>query len=191
MTDLVGSPLYLLQATSVLLLAVLPQIFSKVPSLEEIPNKKEFEKTLRTRNNVLVLFKKSSKDVPSALLRTLEQVAEQSRGSALIAQIDCSSTEGRKICKKEKAEPAAYVLRHYHKGELNKDYDRPETIKSFASFLKDPQAEAPWDDDVTARDVMHMDDSTQLRKFLMMEKKPSLIMFYAPCKLPLSYGGDA
>ncbi|XP_055338755.1 protein disulfide-isomerase A5-like [Paramacrobiotus metropolitanus] len=168
------------EATSVLLLAVLPQVYSKLPPLEEITNKKDFEKTLRTRNNVLIIFKKSAKDVPSALTQTLEQVADQSRGAALVAQIDCSSSDGKKICKKEKADPASYVLKHYNKGEFNKDYDRPESIKSFLSFLKDPTSEAPWDDDPTAKDVLHIEDSAQLRKFLTTERKPSLIMFYAP-----------
>ena len=104
------------------------------------------------------------------------------KGTALIAQVDCSTPEGQKMCKKEKADSGAYFLRHYQKGEFNKAYDRPENLKSFLSFLKDPSAEAPWEDDPTSKDVIHMEDSKQLRTFLTTEKRPALLMFYAPCK---------
>ena len=137
---------------------------------------------LRTRTNVLVLFKKSPKDAPSSLLQTLEKVADQMKGTALVAQVDCSTAEGKKVCKKEKADTApAYVIKHYIKGEKNKDYSRPEAVKSFINFLKDPTADDPWDEDPTSKDVLHIEDSTQLRKFIMEAKQPALIMFYAPC----------
>jgi hypothetical protein len=170
-----------LQISTIVALFCLPEVLCKAQSIQEYTNKKDFEKSLRTRNNVLVLFKKSPKDAPVALLQTLEKVADQLKGSSLIIQVDCSTTDGRKICKKEKADPASYVLKHYLKGQLNKDYDRPEVLKSFLNFLKDPTSESPWEEDPTSKDVLHVEDSAQLRKFLTTEKKPSLIMFYAPC----------
>lgn len=177
-----GTVLCILQATSFLLVAFLPSIIAKASSIEQIKDKKAFEKTIRTRTNVLVLFKKSPKDAPASLLQTLEKVADQLKGTALIAQVDCSSPDAQKVCKKEKADTGAYILRHYQKGEFHKVYDRPENLKTFLSFLKDPTAEAPWEDDPTSKDVLHIEDSKQLRSFLSSEKKPTLLMFYAPCK---------
>ena len=55
--------------------------------------------------------------------------------------------------------------------------------------MRDPKAPAPepveetWEEDPTAQDVVHLEDGAQLTKFLAEEKKPVLIMFYAPCKL--------
>ncbi|GAV04474.1 hypothetical protein RvY_14744 [Ramazzottius varieornatus] len=168
------------EATSFLLVIFLPSLIAKASSIEQIKDKKAFEKTIRTRTNVLVLFKKSPKDAPASLLQTLEKVADQLKGTALIAQVDCSSPDAQKVCKKEKADTGAYILRHYQKGEFHKVYDRPENLKTFLSFLKDPTAEAPWEDDPTSKDVLHIEDSKQLRTFLSSEKKPTLLMFYAP-----------
>ena len=51
-----------------------------------------------------------------------------------------------------------YILKHYHNGEFNKDYDRAEKVSSIVNFMKDPTGDLPWDEDPTAQDVVHIAD---------------------------------
>ena len=55
------------------------------------------------------------------------------------------------------------------------------------SFLRDPTGDIPWEEDSSATDVTHLDTPSALNKLLAKEKKPILIMFYAPCKLYISF----
>lgn len=48
------------------------------------------------------------------------------------------------------------------------------------TFMKDPAGDLPWDEDPTGADVLHLQDPSALEKFLKKEKRPSLVMFYAP-----------
>lgn len=69
--------------------------------------------------------------------------------------------EAKKLCKKQKIpreEP--FVLKHYKDGEFNKDYDRKYTEKSVTNFMKDPTGDLPWDEDDSAKDVVHIPDPT-------------------------------
>lgn len=66
--------------------------------------------------------------------------------------------EGKKLCKKNKVEPASYVLKHYKDGDFHKDYDRRETIQSMSTFLRDPSGDIPWDEDEQGVDVVHIND---------------------------------
>ena len=64
------------------------------------------------------------------------------------------------MCKKVKASPPSgqYVLKHYHNGDFNKDYDRAEKVSSIVNFMKDPTGDLPWEEDPTAQDVVHIAD---------------------------------
>lgn len=66
--------------------------------------------------------------------------------------------EGKKLCKKNKVEPASYILKHYKDGDFHKDYDRRETIQSMSTFLRDPSGDIPWDEDEQGVDVVHIND---------------------------------
>lgn len=54
---------------------------------------------------------------------------------------------------------APYYIKHFKDGELNKQYDRAETVKSIVNFLLDPTGDMPWDEDPTARQIYHLGDS--------------------------------
>ena len=67
-------------------------------------------------------------------------------------------SEGKKLCKNLKVKPEPLVLKHYKDGEYHKDYDRKESVSSFVAFMKDPSGDAPWEEDDTAQDVVHLPD---------------------------------
>ena len=52
--------------------------------------------------------------------------------------------------------PEPVSLKHYKDGEFHKDYDRKESVQSFVAFMKDPTGEAPWEEDTSAKDVIHI-----------------------------------
>lgn len=91
-----------------------------------------------------------------------------------------SSSDVKKICKKLKVTPTPETLKHYKDGEFHKDYDRRMVVSSMVTFMKDPAGDLPWDEDPTGSDVLHLQDPSALEKFLKKEKRPSLVMFYAP-----------
>ncbi len=66
------------------------------------------------------------------------------------------SREGKKLCKSLKIKPEPRVIKHYKDGEFHKDYDRKETFDSFVSFLKDPSGDAPWEEDDSGADIVHL-----------------------------------
>lgn len=78
----------------------------------------------------------------------------------LVKTLTFSETK-KKLCKKAKVLPneGEYMLKHFHNGEFNKDYDRAIKVTSFVNFLRDPTGDLPWDEDETAQDVMHIPDN--------------------------------
>lgn len=50
------------------------------------------------------------------------------------------------------------VLKHYHNGDFNRDYDRALKVSSIVNFMKDPTGDLPWDEDPTATNVVHLQD---------------------------------
>ncbi|KAI0233262.1 Protein disulfide-isomerase A5 [Lamellibrachia satsuma] len=145
--------------------------------IRNVDDIKDFKKLIRTRNNVLVIFVKKDSDVAQNM-DIFTMVADQIRGQATLARVNCY--DAKKLCKKLKVSPDTYKLKHYKDGEFNKDYDRKTTVKSMVRFLKDPTGDIPWEEDTSAGDVVHLDTQQQLQKLLRKEKRPILIMFYAP-----------
>merc|ERR1719148_481503 len=88
-----------------------------------------------------------------------------------------------KSCAKKlkiKLTDGGYILKHYKDGDFNKDYDRLETVESMTTFMKDPKGDAPWEEDETSANVVHLNDPKQFAKLLKNERGRILIMFYAP-----------
>ncbi|XP_078661185.1 uncharacterized protein LOC144905411 isoform X1 [Branchiostoma floridae x Branchiostoma belcheri] len=157
----------------------LPAKKNKMSYVLTVDDHKEFKKILRTRTNVLSLFAKSEK-AASPIMDTFAQVAEDMKGLGTLVFVDCSDKEAKKLCKKVKSNPATYELKHYKDGDFNKGYDRQETYKSMMNFLRDPTGDIPWEEDPTAKDVIHVDSDKALNRLVKKEKTPILMMFYAP-----------
>lgn len=145
--------------------------------IERVEDLKEWKKLLRTRTNVLGLFAAKAKDA-GAVLGILDQAAAEMRGKATVCLVDCSKS--KKLCKSLKISPSPYVIKHYKDGSFNKDYDRPLKKSSIVYFLEYPSRDAPWLEDESAKDVRHIRTSDEFYKFIRKEKKPILMMFYAP-----------
>ena len=146
-------------------------------NIETVEDLKEWKKLLRTRTNVLSVFAAKEKDA-SDVLAMLDKVGLDMRGRATVSFVDCSKS--KKVCKSLKINASPYVIKHYQDGSFNKDYDRPIRKSSFISFLENPSGDAPWFEDETAQDIKHIQSSEEFYKFIRKEKKPILIMFYAP-----------
>ncbi|XP_054827326.1 protein disulfide-isomerase A5 [Eublepharis macularius] len=153
------------------------------PLIEKISDQKDFKKILRTRNNVLVLYSKSSEAAESSL-RLLSDVAQAVKGRGTISWIDCGDSESRKLCKKMKVDPSlkekGIELLHYKDGTFHTEYNRALTLKSIVAFLKDPEGAPLWEEDPEAKDIVHLDSEKELRRLLKKEDRPLLLMFYAP-----------
>ncbi|XP_060630757.2 protein disulfide-isomerase A5 [Anolis sagrei] len=153
------------------------------PLIEKISDQKDFKKLLRTRNNVLVLYSKSSAAADSSL-RLLSDVAQAVKGRGTISWIDCGDSESRKLCKKMKVDPSSkekgVELLHYKDGTFHTEYTRAPTFKSMVAFLKDPEGAPLWEEDPDAKDIVHIDSEKELKRLLKKEDKPVLLMFYAP-----------
>ncbi|XP_041371887.1 probable protein disulfide-isomerase A4 [Gigantopelta aegis] len=161
-------------------LAVVPcyhQANQKPNLIIRVTNYKEFKKLLRTKTNLLVIFTLSEKET-SKTMKLFEDVAEEMKGKATMAFINCANE--KKFCKKLKVSPTTFELKHYKDGEFNKDYDRKLVFKSMVNFLMDPKGDLPWEEDAAAQDVVHLDTEGSLNKLLRKEKRPLLVMFYAP-----------
>ncbi|GFS06926.1 protein disulfide-isomerase A5-like [Elysia marginata] len=138
---------------------------------------KEFKKLLRTKTNLLVICVQSEKST-AKLNQVFEDVAEEMKGKATLAYINCGAD--KKLCKKLKISPSEVELKHYKDGEFNKDYDRKLVVKSMVNFLLDPTGDIPWEEDPAATDVVHINSEDAFTKLLRKDKNPLLVMFYAP-----------
>ncbi|NP_001017340.1 uncharacterized protein LOC550094 precursor [Xenopus tropicalis] len=171
---------------SLLLLIICPSCLISIkisPLIEKIDDHKDFKKLLRTRNNVLVLYSKSA-SAAEQQLKFLSNIAQDVKGRATVSWIDCGDAEGRKLCKKLKVDPSkkpnGVELLHYKDGTFHTEYNRPNTHKSLIAFLKDPEGAPLWEENPDAKDVVHIDNEKDFRKFLKREDRPLLLMFYAP-----------
>ncbi|XP_062545872.1 protein disulfide-isomerase A5 [Armigeres subalbatus] len=162
---------------------VLPSVLCKTNTksavVEGITDMKELKKLFRTKTNVLVMFVSSMREAHSALV-AFREAAEIVKGQGTMVLFDCGNTEMKKICKKLKANPAPYTLKHFKDSDFHKDYDRQLTATSMANFMRDPTGDLPWEEDPVGVDVVHVPDSVALGKFLKKEVRPILVMFYAP-----------
>ena len=129
---------------------------------------KEWKKLLRTRLNVLALFSSGDRHVES-LMPAYNRVATAVRGQGTLLYVDCSNS--KKLCSVLKVKPATFELKHYQDGKFHKDYDRLLTEKSLLSFLKDPSADPPWSEDVTANDVRHVETPSDFHKLIRQRGK--------------------
>ncbi|XP_076456070.1 protein disulfide-isomerase A5-like [Babylonia areolata] len=166
---------------SFILLCVIPFRFgakqNKKDLIIRVDDFKDFKKLLRTRTNLLVIFTQSEK-AASKSLALFNEVAEEMRGKATMAYVNCG--DDKKLCKKLKVYTTTFELKHYKDGEFNKNYDRKLAVKSMVNFLMDPTGDIPWDEDPTATDVVHIDTEDGLTKLLKKDKSAALVMFYAP-----------
>ncbi|KAH9503116.1 Protein disulfide-isomerase A5, partial [Bulinus truncatus] len=139
---------------------------------------KEFKKLLRTKTNLLVICAQSEK-ATSKVSHIFEEVAQEMKGKATLAYINCGD-EAKKVCKYLKVAPTNFDLKHYKDGDYNKDYDRKLVVKSMVNFLLDPTGDLPWEEDPSAVDVVQLNTEEAFLKLLKKEKNPILVMFYAP-----------
>lgn len=116
----------------------------------EIEKPKDLKKTIATKTNLFVLYsntKTSEVTNVKTILKSLD---------GYVAFVDCSNKELKKSCKKIVADDEAYILKHYKDGQFNKDYDRQMTKASLTNFLKDPTGDFPFDEEPSAKDVIHI-----------------------------------
>lgn len=176
---------FLYQATATILLLLAASISlshsasSSPKHLTVVSDLKEWKKLLKTHTNVLSLFTNGEKHITS-FLPTYDKVAGQIRGKGTMVYIDCTTKDGKKLCKNLKIKPNPFVMKHYKDGQFNKDYDRLMQEKSLYGFMENPTADPPWSEDPGARDVRHVESPVDFEKMLKKEKKPILTMFYAP-----------
>lgn len=135
---------------------------AKSTVVEGITDMKELKKLFRTKNNVLVLFVSSQKEAHSTL-NAFRDAAEIIKGQGTMVLLDCSNGEMKKMCKKLKAQPSPYTLKHYKDGDFHKDYDRQLTATSMANFMRDPTGDLPWEEDPVGVDVVHVPDAVVSR----------------------------
>ena len=107
--------------------------------VQEISDHKELKKLLKTKTNVLIYF--FDKPTSGKLINVLREVGDKVKGTGTIVSVDCSQSDGKKLCKKLKIKltDGGYTLKHYKDGDFNKDYDRLETVESMTTFMKDPK----------------------------------------------------
>eukprot|EP00795_Rhopilema_esculentum_P014183 gene14183-5188_t len=114
-------------------------------------------------------------------VRWCDAVAKQIKGQGDIVYINCGEDkESKKLCKKYKTSPSPLVLKHFKDGNFHKLYDRKHTAKSLLNFMRNPTGDVPWDEDATAKDVVHINTIPEFIKLRRKEKGSLLVMFYAP-----------
>lgn len=144
-----------------------------------ISDQKQWRKLLRTHTNVLALFANGDKSV-SRLLPMFDKVSSRIQGKGTLAYVDCTGKDAKKLCKSLKLKPDPFLLKHYKDGTYTKDYDRRLQDQSMYAFMENPSQDPPWSEDVDAKDVFHLQGPTHYEQLLRKERRPVLIMFYAP-----------
>lgn len=132
--------------------------YTKNAVIEDVADAKQLKKIFRTKNNVLVLFVSTARE-NAHTIKTFRDAAEFVKGQGTMIMIDCSNSDGKKMCKKLKVSPQPFVLKHYKDGDFNKDYDRQMAVSSILNFMKDPTGDLPWEEDPNSTDVMHIQDA--------------------------------
>lgn len=117
----------------------------------EIDKQKDLKKTIATKTNLFVLYISNQK-APDVI--NVKNILKTVDGN--VAFVDCNSKDLKKNCKKTLSDNVGYVLKHYKDGQFNKDYDRQMTKTSLQNFLKDPTGDYPFDEEPTAKNVVHI-----------------------------------
>ncbi|CAG9857417.1 unnamed protein product [Phyllotreta striolata] len=152
---------------------------NKKLAAEDVADMKEFKKLLRTKTNILACFYNSHKE-SQHVIKLFKEVSDIIKGEGTMILVDCSGA-AKKMCKKLKIpDNEPFAIRHYKDGDFNKVYDRKLTVSSMTNFMRDPTGDIPWEEDSTAKDVLHIPDSNTLVKLIKKEPRPLLILFYAP-----------
>lgn len=161
---------------------ILCQASNGKTQIERTDDIDRLKKILRTKKNVLILYKYSpADDNCKKVMGLFDSIADSIYGKSTLAIVDCQSDSGRKTCKKMKATgPKPYLLYHYNNGVFNKEYDRSLTEASLRRFLADPTSDMPWEEQEDAQDILHVPDAKAWRKILNNHGLPILAMFYAP-----------
>lgn len=120
----------------------------------EIEKPKDLKKTISSKTSLLVLFASSNANSEVSSVKSLLRSVDGS-----FASVDCSSRELKKLCKKSLPEGNTYTLKHYKDGAFNKDYDRQMTKTSLQTFMRDPTGEIPYEEEPSAKDVVHLLDT--------------------------------
>ena len=63
-------------------------------------------------------------------------MSESTKGLATLVTVDCSSQDGKKLCKKVKATKGEF--KHYKSGEFHKNYDRKLLFTSLDFVFLNP-----------------------------------------------------
>ena len=154
----------------------------KPPALKHtvsITDHKTWKRLLKTRTNVLTLFV-SGDSQAGDFLSTFEEAAGIMKGRGTLAFVDCSSKDGKKLCKSLKVKTTSFALKHFKDGAYLKDYDRLLTLKSLLSFMENPASEPPWSEEEGTGDVRHVESPEDFERLVKKESRPMLVMFYAP-----------
>lgn len=145
----------LLSLTKLFFVLCAVHIVSAAFTIIEIEKAKDLKKAISTKTNLLVLFASSSKNSDVVNVRNLLKSVDGS-----FAFVECANKDLKKLCKKSLPEGSTYVLKHYKDGAFNKDYDRQMTKNSLQNFMRDPTGDFPYEEDPTAKDVVHLLDLT-------------------------------
>lgn len=141
----------LFSVTNVFLILCFVNAISTAFTFIEIEKAKDLKKTISTKTNLMVMYASSARNSEVTSAKNLLNSVDGS-----FAFVDCSNKDLKKICKKSLPEGKPYVLKHFKDGAFNKDYDRQMTKSSLQNFLRDPTGEIPFEEDPTARDVVHL-----------------------------------
>lgn len=141
----------LLEVTRLFLMLCAVSLVNPAFTIIEIENAKVLKKTISTKTNLMVLYASSSKNSDVISVKNLLKSVDGS-----FAVVDCMNKDLKKLCKKALPEGSSYVLKHFKDGNFNKDYDRQITKNSLQNFMRDPTGEFPYEEDPTAKDVVHL-----------------------------------
>lgn len=141
----------LLGIATLLFISCLVGVVKCASTIIEIEKAKDFKKSLATKTNLLVLYTSNPK---SSEVVTTKNLLKSVDGS--FAFVDCTVKDLKKLCKKVLMDDNVYVLRHFKDGVFNKDYDRQMTKQSLQNFMRDPTGDIPYEEDSTAKDVIHL-----------------------------------